>query len=105
MRFTQTSRLSSLRQVAGLVVTKRLIGVAFGSQPEATTVQHRSRSVMIPINWRDLWSSTTGTEPTLWSRRILAAFSAVSVGRQQIGSGVITSLTFMQTSPWRNRQK
>src|SRR5258708_910880 len=50
---------------------------------------------MIPINWRDFWSSTTGTDPTLWSRSIFATFSAVSLGVQQIGSGVITSLTFM----------
>src|SRR5258708_14289847 len=95
MAETQVSRLSSPWQVTGFDVTNLLIGVAFGSRPDATTVTHRSRSVMIPINWRDLRSSTTGTDPMLWSRRILAAFSAVSLGVQQIGSGVITSLTFM----------
>src|SRR5258708_36329541 len=95
----QVSRLSSLWQVTGFDVTNLLIGVAFGSRPDATTVTQRSRSVMIPINWRDFWSSTTGTDPTLWSRRILATFSAVSLGVQQIGSGVITSLTFIGRSP------
>src|SRR5260370_39159801 len=57
--------------------------------------QQRSRSVIIPVSFRDCWSTTTGTDPTLCSHIMIATFCAVSPGTQQAGLGVITSFIFM----------
>src|SRR5260370_16055823 len=73
--------------------------VIFGSSPSATIEQHKSRSVIIPRSSRESWSVTTGNEPTFPCNILLATDSAVSVGRQQIAFGVISSRTFILAPP------
>src|SRR5579859_3675004 len=86
-------------QVTGLIVKRRSIFVVTASRPWATTVQHRSRSVIMPTSLREAWSNTTGTEPTFCSHSILATFWALSSGVQQTGSGVMISRTFIENPP------
>src|SRR6185437_13173940 len=51
--------------VTGCRENMRSTLVCAGSNPWATTLQQRSRSVMTPASLRDDWSSTTGMEPIL----------------------------------------
>lgn len=62
------------------------------SSPSARSAQHRSRSLMIPSSRIVELSATTGTEPMSRSRKMRATSCAASVGREQTGWSVITSL-------------
>jgi hypothetical protein len=96
----------AILHILTITADRRIVGNEFldcrrlGSRPCASTRQHRSRSVITPINERDWWSATTGIAPTFKSHIILATFRAVSFGVQQAGSMLMTSLTFM-TTPWK----
>src|SRR6516162_3354545 len=96
---SQLSRLSPSRHVTGFGLMNFSMGVLCELSPLATTEQHRSRSVMMPMSLRDSWSVTTGMEPTPCLQSMLATFCALSVVRQQTGSGVIASRTFIEKPP------
>src|SRR5258708_37734134 len=93
------STFSASRHVTGFALMNFSIEVDLGSKPCATTEQQISRLVIIPTSLRDCESMTTGMEPTLRSHMSLATCCAVSLGKQQVGFALITSLIFTEKSP------
>src|SRR5882762_7470379 len=88
-------RSSSSRQTIIVCVITSPTVVLLGSLDSATTLMAKSRSVTMPIISLVLSSLTTGTGP-MWSRLITrATWLTESLGRQQTGFSVMTSLHFI----------
>src|SRR5438309_5189117 len=95
MRTATSSVSSSIRAATMSLVISSRTGVS-GPCPSATPRTAMSRSVIMPISRSP---SVTGIAPaSAWSMK-LAASRALWSGRTVRTSRVITSLTFMETSP------